>query len=186
MRSWIVSNNFTKKSFTKFKEAVEFFKSLIKSHIEVNEYFYDECGYPTVENKYFYDKLSNALISDNEIVISQRSEMLMSSLLWEEVNKSSEYIRESIKKDYHYSGEGENGEKEFIDIVNKDDELLLQIEHLKDEDKTCVHSNAFIFNNPHLTYYFYSKQEVGVIENNHMVNKQLDAFIKLEAIDSLN
>ena len=109
MRSWIVSNNFTKKSFTKFKEAVEFFKSLIKSHIEVNEYFYDECGYPTVENKYFYDKLSNALISDNEIVISQRSEMLMSSLLWEEVNKSSEYIRESIKKDYHYSGEGENG-----------------------------------------------------------------------------
>ena len=103
------------------------------------------------------------MVTDEEIVVSQRMEMLLNSFMWPQAKDQKQDALRAIKNDINYSGKIEEDyvETVSIQITKNDNEISFSgIFNEDEEDETFLNTNAFIFDDDNKRYYFKSHQEV--------------------------
>lgn len=162
MGTWIVNNKASEKeTYQDFETAVKRFRNIIANFFWDFSYEGPEdkktlnvfglCGVPDQIGAYFSYKYDERTITDEEIVIDQRLEMLLDFLKCQDTKDLKENTLKVIKKPIHYHGEIEEFEQTVdINVDLLKDEVVVSLE----SDGDYLKTNAFIFDNQDKTYYF--------------------------------
>ena len=168
MATWIVNNKAgVKETYLDFETAVKRFRDIIANFFwdfsyegpedKKTFYVFGLCGVPDQIGAYFSYKYDERTITDEEIVIDQRLEMLLDFLKCQDTKDLKENTMKVIKKPIHYHGEIEEFEQTAdINVDLLKDEVVVSLE----SDDDYLKTNAFIFDNPDKTYYFDCTQTV--------------------------
>lgn len=182
MHSWVVTTNQDTYSFAFFGDAVNCFKKLIKDYIRSgDDIFINDCT-PFQVGCFFSTKYDNGEITDEEIAISTRVDMLLNCLMWHEPKYSKKDALNIIKKNIRYNGINHNkefDEKLSLSIEKKDSEIIYE-SFLDDGDETYLKTNAFIFDDHEKTYYYKSHQIVVASTKKDVLGTNADCDIVLE------
>lgn len=168
MATWIVNNKAgVKENYLDFETAVKRFRDIIANFFwdfsyegpkdKKTFYVFGLCGVPDQIGAYFSFKYDERTITDEEIVIDQRLEMLLDFLKCQDTKDLKENTLKVIKKPIHYHGEIEEFEQTAdINVDLLKDEVVVSLE----SDGDYLKTNAFILDNPDKIYYFDCTQVV--------------------------
>ena len=180
MGKWILMVDENKYEFDKFNDAISMFKAEIIKHIEVNDEAYTDGGEPFSTGSFFFYKYDKGTIKDEEIVAETRMKMLFRSLIIRDLDYSIENAIKSIKGNINYSGKNEFDDELKINIKSKLREISLDIIYNDGtDDENYLSSNAFIFDDPSIEYYFLSNWIINT-SRRHNIGKVVDIKIRLK------
>ncbi len=178
---WVLTNNDNKQEFSDFKEAKVAFRNSIKEAMN------DKDAYPRGEpfslGVYFSSKFNDGSISDSEIVIYNRAQMLIDSIY---ASRTIDYKNDKclykniIPKYFFYSGSNDLGEDAFISIDKNEDEILLCIIVNDNDDINMLYTNAFVMDSKERVYCFTSRERISTSDNPDKLGEILYSNITLK------
>lgn len=154
---WVLKDGRTITEFSDFKVAKNTFKrSIIKAISEEYSELFD--GEPFALVYYFQKKYDNRAITDEEIVIEKRTEMLLQYLLYsmESEELKAEILR-TISKDYSYHGVYESDDETIetnISIVRNPHEIIIRLHVDYDGVVKRLETNAFAIEDDGKEYFY--------------------------------
>ena len=157
MAFWKLTTNNEEKLFNSFFDAAKAFKKQIVNYLMTYPDDYRQTAIPYEIYDFFEQRLGEIELRDIESEL--RTELLLGSLYAYDPfltsNNSSLWIKESFDSSIKDIGTNETA---FINIVRLNDEIKADITY---SGKTKLHlkTNAFIFDNDTLTYYFSHQRE---------------------------
>lgn len=182
MKKWILLVNKERFDFSNFHDAATMLKAEISKHMEINEDVFGREGDPFSPGAFFSGRYLDGTITDEDIVVSTRLNMLCRSFIWRGIDFAKDNARKSVLNSIHYmSKNDEFGEQLNIDIDVKKDEIVLDVTHYDSDGKeTYMRSNAFILDDLHKKYYFKSHQIVTTTSQKDDLGKVVDLNILLK------
>lgn len=188
MNEWIIINNGRTNIYEDFNQALDTFLTEISSHLWLNSFnnkdngspVYDRSCTPSIVSTFFEPRYSERTISDEEIVVQSRLDMLLDYFLSKDATEIKNNALKAIKHSIKYHSKNEDF-KEVIDISVElnPSEIIVDIEGKDGLFKT----NAFIFDNDLQKYYFKSKHEIITSNDPQHLGKMVELDIKLQPYD---
>ena len=157
MAFWKLTTNNEEKLFNSFFDAAKAFKKQIVNYLMTYPDDYRQTAIPYEIYDFFEQRLEEIELHDIESEL--RTELLLGSLYAYDPflasNNSSLWIKESFDSSIKDIGTNETA---FINIVRLNDEIKVDITY-SGKTKLHLNTNAFIFDNDTLTYYFSHQRE---------------------------
>jgi len=96
--TWFLKNDKTVKRFNSFDDAVKSFRKAISNHISNNEDAYSNDNLPFSIGVYFSGKYDFGSVSDEEIVICERTSLLLSAFNWDNAERAQVDAKKAFRK----------------------------------------------------------------------------------------
>ncbi len=183
MDQWVVSCAGEEVFLESFEDAVRSFRTNIENYARslncppCPEYI------PFAVGAFFEYKSSEALITDEEIVVEYKLGMLLNSMCFPEADDCTHYNARRKYDPINYHGEiKEFEEKLDIKINCSEEEINVEILLDDNEDNIFLLTNAFIFQDTRKTYYYKSHQVVIICDSHesYRLGTSVDADITLK------
>ena len=185
MKKWVLEINSKTTEFVNFKDAVTKMKDEIFNHIKTNEDVFWSEGMPFAAEAFFSWKYDDGTITDEDIVVDTRTNMLCRSFIWKDAENSKENVLLSLRKSIHYYFENTLFQRKLI--INIDllsNEVKMDISHYeRNNEETYMRSNAFIFDDASKEYYFKSHQIINSSDKKEDLGKQININILLKEVE---
>ena len=188
MKEWIILNNSKTVVYNDYQEALKDFLTIIGDHFWNNSFnnksngspVYDHCCTPSRVGDFLEIRYEERTISDEEIVVQSRLDMLLDTFLSKDAdeikNNALKVLKHSIK--YH-SRNDEFNEDMDISLELKQNEIVASITG----EGSSLKTNAFIFDNDLQKYYFMSKQKITTSNDPEHLGKMVELDIILQPFD---
>lgn len=188
MNEWIIFNNGREIIYSDYQEALKYFLTIVADHLWNNSYnnkdngspVYDHCCTPDRVGEFLEIRYEERTISDEEIVIQSRLNMLLDPLLSKDDNEIKNNALKVIKHSINYHSRNEEFDEDLdINVELKTEEIVVDI---VGED-SLFKTNAFIFDNDLQKYYFISKQRITTSNDPEHLGKMVEISIALQPYD---
>lgn len=145
-KSWFVKNGNDIKKFENYLDALNVFREYIRNYFFIQiemRFVVTFCLFHF--GVFFSAKYDSYEITDEDIVVQERTNLILSSLRWEDIDEGEKAADYSIRNSYHfYEHNKEFGHSISVDIDKEKDIIYLDFESNDNGDFTYLKSNAFV------------------------------------------
>lgn len=185
-KSWFVKNGNDIKEFENYLDALKVFREYIRNYFYTNRDAFCSDILPFSFGVFFSAKYDSYEITDEDIVVQERTNLLLSSLRWEDIDEGEKAADYSIRNSYHfYEHNKEFGHSISADIDKEKDLIYLDFESNDNGDFTYLKSNAFV-NKQEKNLYFIAKEIVTTSSNPENLGKAVELNLYLYSSENNN
>ena len=176
--NWILKTKDKEIKYSSFEKAVDAFRKIVQNFIKDNETVFGKNDATPFSLGVYFSGKYDSIITNEEIVAYERSNMLLSSFLWDERAKAERQALTSIQESLSYTGTDSFNSKIKIEI--KKDENGILFNHFSDNNGDCsfLATNAFLFF-PENEYFYKCKEKVIASSNPNELGKTVEIEVVL-------